>query len=87
MSLGVKGLTLCTLNAVSLIRMQERQVKEQQVEHSKKILKIQDQLKTNLSQVSLIQACQSSGPSTLLMASAVGHIPSSTNLSQLVHPL
>ena len=34
-----------------IIRMQERQVKEQQIEHAKKILKIQEQLKTNLAQV------------------------------------
>lgn len=34
-------------------RMQERQVKEQQIEHAKKILKIQEQLKTNLSQVNI----------------------------------
>lgn len=33
------------------VRMQERQVKEQQIEHAKKILKIQEQLKTNLGQV------------------------------------
>lgn len=33
--------------------MQERQVKEQQIEHAKKILKIQEQLKTNLSQVNI----------------------------------
>ena len=31
--------------------MQERQVKEQQIEQAKKILKIQEQLKTNLAQV------------------------------------
>ena len=34
-----------------IIRMQERQVKEQQIEHAKKILKIQEQLKTNLALV------------------------------------
>ncbi|XP_068698016.1 lysine-specific histone demethylase 1A-like isoform X3 [Montipora foliosa] len=34
-----------------VIKMQERQVKEQQIEHAKKILKIQEQLKTNLSQM------------------------------------
>lgn len=33
--------------------MQERQVKEQQIEHAKKILKIQEQLKTNLAQVNI----------------------------------
>ena len=32
-------------------RMQERQVKEQQIEYAKKILKIQEQLKTSLAQV------------------------------------
>ena len=31
--------------------MQERQVKEQQIEYAKKILKIQEQLKTSLAQV------------------------------------
>lgn len=31
--------------------MQERQVKEQQIEHAKKILKIQEQLKSTLAQV------------------------------------
>ena len=41
---------MCILPAV---RMQERQVKEQQIEHAKKILKIQEQLKTNLAQVQL----------------------------------
>lgn len=34
-----------------VIKMQERQVKEQQIEHAKKILKIQEQLKTNLAQM------------------------------------
>ena len=31
--------------------MQERRVKEQQIEYAKKILKIQEQLKTSLAQV------------------------------------
>jgi len=31
--------------------MQERQVKEQQIEYAKKILKVQEQLKTSLAQV------------------------------------
>ena len=31
--------------------MQERHVKEQQIEHAKKILNIQEQLKANLAQV------------------------------------
>ena len=41
-----------------VFRMQERQVKEQQIEHAKKILKIQEQLKTNLSQVAYYVLCQ-----------------------------
>ena len=42
------------LNCVfwSIIRMQDRQVKVEQVEHSKKILKIQEQIKLTLAQVS-----------------------------------
>ena len=36
---------------VPYFRMQERQVKEQQIEYAKKILKIQEQLKTSLAQV------------------------------------
>jgi len=35
-------------------RMQERQVKEQQIEYAKKILKIQEQLKTSLAQVQYV---------------------------------
>lgn len=34
-----------------VIKMQERQVKEQQIEHAKKILKIQEQLKSTLAQM------------------------------------
>lgn len=34
-----------------VIKMQERQVKEQQIEHAKKILKIQEQLKSTLAQI------------------------------------
>ena len=47
--------------------MQERQVKEQQIEYAKKILKIQEQLKTSLAQVQyvclvqLVNLCLSSG--------------------------
>lgn len=37
--------------------MQERQVKEQQIEYAKKILKIQEQLKTSLAQVQYTCKC------------------------------
>ena len=40
------------------IRMQERQVKEQQIEHSKKILKVQEQMKSNLALVSMMTMCR-----------------------------
>lgn len=39
-------------------RMQERQVKEQQIEYAKKILKIQEQLKTSLAQVQYVYLVQ-----------------------------
>lgn len=58
--------------------MQERQVKEQQIEHAKKILKIQEQLKTNLSQVNIsmlfLSLCYMQFTLTVLnMATKNGH--------------
>ena len=37
--------------------MQEKQVKEQQIEYAKKILKIQEQVKTSLAQVHVQYSC------------------------------
>ena len=39
--------------------MQERHVKEQQIEHAKKILNIQEQLKANLAQVKHMHVVES----------------------------